>query len=1073
MMTIDTKELVKKIQSRQKKSERKKRMSTKEKKLYVDLKVGNPQRLARFQMDTGATVNVLSEKDYCRKFHGKIENLHKTDTTLVMFNKTETKPLGKVNLNVVNLKTHENFKVTFLIVPGQCTPILGTMAILGMKLMSVNGDTVDMVNVITDDSDSKSSNVENGHSSDDDRIIDVEYDDLIKEYHDVFEGLGKLPGKLHLELKENAKPVILPARNVAVAEKERVKCELDRLEKLGVIAKVEEPTEWVSWMLAVPKANGKVRICLDPGPLNDSLKRNHYRMQTLEDVLPNLNNSSVFSTADAKDGFWHVELDEESSYLTTMGTPFGKYRWLRMPFGIAPAPEEFTRRLHSALECEKLDGIESVADDVLIHGSNKCEHDNAIRRLLSKCRKIGLKLNRDKFKMNMSEVKWMGHVISSQGLKPDPEKIRAITEMPTPTSKSDVSRFLGMVNYLLRYAENLSAKAKPLRELFKSDVFEWQSCHTESFEALKSLLTESPVLKYFDENSPVSLQCDASKDGLGACIMQNGQPVAYASRSMTTTETKYAQIEKELLSIVFGMERFHHLVYLRHVKVESDHKPLQVIFRKSLLSAPKRLQRMMLRLQNYDFTVEYKRGETMYMADTLSRAYISDSTSSNFERDLAYVKVLESKPICSDTMTKLRESTKNSEFLMNVIQYVTNGWPDKVNDKSMAEYFNCRDELVVENGLLIKGDRIVIPQSEKQFILNRLHASHASCERMLKRAKELAFWPKMRVDIERFVNDCSTCAKYSRRQQKEPLISTEIPSRPWQILSCDFFHLDDADYLVTVDHYSDYFEVDRVRSLQASEVIPKLKCHLARHGLPEKIITDNGPPFSSEKFAELAKVYQFNHVTSSPYHSQGNGKAENAVKIAKNLIRKCKDSNSDVFLGLLELRNIPSEFEFGSPVQRLYGRRTATKVPISDKLLKPELQVNVESKLRERKVKQKEYYDKHARDRDNSSLRIGQTVRIEPVCGRKEWKEGTVVSQVPNDSRSYEVQTDTSLIRRNRVNLKATQSQATSESVVEPPKSDHANQTESGCGMRRSSRLVKTTKKPEFVYASPNKVKND
>ncbi len=219
----------------------------------------------------------------------------------------------------------------------------------------------------------------------------------------------------------------------------------------------------------------------------------------------------------------------------------------------------------------------------------------------------------------------MGHTLTTDGLKPDASKVKAVDEMPPPTDKKGVQRLLGMTNYLQRYAPKLAEVTNPLRELTKKESdFIWEeSVHGRALAETKRMLTTVPVLKYFDPTMTPVLQCDASMHGLGVCLMQDGQPVTYASRSLTDTEVNYAQIEKELLAIVYGMEKFETYVYGRKVLVESDHKPLETIFKKSLLSAPKRLQQMLLRLQRYEFEVTYVKGTQLIMADALSRAFLS------------------------------------------------------------------------------------------------------------------------------------------------------------------------------------------------------------------------------------------------------------------------------------------------------------------------------------------------------------------------------------------------------------------------------------------------------------------
>jgi hypothetical protein len=219
-------------------------------------------------------------------------------------------------------------------------------------------------------------------------------------YKDVFTGEGRFEEKLHLEVNKEIPPTKIPVRKVPIALKKPIKEELDRLVKLDVLTKVEVPTDWISSMVAVQKKDGSVRLCIDPKPLNKALKRNHYPPPDIEDLLPNLAKSKVFSVVDAKNGFWHVQLDQESSYLTTFATPWGRYRWKRMPFGISPAPEEFQRYLDLALE--GLEGIKAICDDILVCGVGESyeeavqDHDNKLVSLLERCRSKGIKLNSKK-----------------------------------------------------------------------------------------------------------------------------------------------------------------------------------------------------------------------------------------------------------------------------------------------------------------------------------------------------------------------------------------------------------------------------------------------------------------------------------------------------------------------------------------------------------------------------------------------------------------------------------------------------------------------------------------------------
>ena len=248
----------------------------------------------------------------------------------------------------------------------------------------------------------------------------------------------------------------------------------------------------------------------------------------------------------------------------------------------------------------------------------------------------GHQLNSSKVRLRRQEVPFIGHVTTDKGLRADPTKVQAITQMPRPTDVAGVQRLLGMIQYLAKFLPNLSDITKPLRELTHKEVeWVWDQPQEDAFRKLQEAVTSTPVLRYYNLAEEVTIQCDASQTGLGAALMQNGQPVAYASRALTDAETRYAQIEKELLAIVF---RFDVYIYGRDVvKVESDHQPLKMIMRKPLNDAPKRLQRMLLQLQKYSLNVGYKKGKEMYLADTLSRAYLPEKTTVAEVKELEYV----------------------------------------------------------------------------------------------------------------------------------------------------------------------------------------------------------------------------------------------------------------------------------------------------------------------------------------------------------------------------------------------------------------------------------------------------
>ena len=302
-----------------------------------------------------------------------------------------------------------------------------------------------------------------------------------------------------------------------------------------MIVPVDEPNDWVSQMSVAEKKSG-LRICIDPRPLNEVLKSEHYKLPVQEDFLPELSQACKFSVCDLKSGYLHCELDHSSSLLTTFATPFGRYCWCRLPLGFTASSEIFQKRLHQPLE--GLEGFRCIADDVIIWGRPDEEHEQRIPLFLERCCEIGITLNRDKCRFGLREISFMGHVVSSSGLKPDPSKIEAVLKIEPPKDKAGVERLRETVNYLSKFVPKLSEVMHPISNLTRPDAdCTWDSVHDKAFEEIKCLLTQVPVLAYFSPTKELSIQCDASGQGQGAALMQEGRPLAYASSTLSDTET--------------------------------------------------------------------------------------------------------------------------------------------------------------------------------------------------------------------------------------------------------------------------------------------------------------------------------------------------------------------------------------------------------------------------------------------------------------------------------------------------------------------------------------------------------
>ena len=719
-----------------------------------------------FQADTGAQCNVLPLAIYKKGTRDvTLSNVVPTNTQVRAYGGATLPVVGSTLLRVSRGKIRCRLNCK-LVDREDVRPLLGRKACLGMKIVSyLDNDQLSQPST----GESTVYKVDNA--------TPVATRQLIKSYPKVFsDGVGLLQGHYHIRLDSNAVPVQHAPWRVPVPLRARLKETLDDLVRQEILAPVEQPTPWISSMVVVPKKDGTLRICLDPKDLNKAVQREHYPLPTIEDIATRLHGAKVFSILDVSKGFWHVLLDEPSSFLTTFHTPFGRCRWRRMPFGICSAPEVFQRRMHELIE--GLQGVEVVADDFVVVGLGETKesavrnHDDNLQGFLQRCEERWVKLNARKARLRMSEVPFIGHVATPEGLCVDPAKVRAIKEMPPPVDIAGIQRLLGLAQYLSKFLPHLSDMTKPLRELTQKDMeWTWDQPQKQALDNLKRAVTNTPVLRYYNLDEEVTIQCDSSQSGLGAALMQNGQPVAYASRALTPAEMRYAQIEKELLAIVFACERFEAYIYGRQiVRVETDHQPLELIVKKPLNSAPTRLQRMLLRLQRYCLDVTYKKGKQMYLADTLSRAYLTETHACGISKALENVDHTTSLAITKERLLQIQYASTDDPVLVELRQVVMSGWPDRRAEvpEMLRAYYDFCDELTVQDQLVFKGQMLIVPAGMRKEMLAVAHATHIGMEGCLRRAREIMFWPRMATELKEYISKCDICTRHRESQSKEP-----------------------------------------------------------------------------------------------------------------------------------------------------------------------------------------------------------------------------------------------------------------------------------------------------------------
>ena len=950
-----------------------------------------------YKLDTGSQVNTLPRK----LVPGKCK-VTPTSVVLRVYGGEKIVPEGKTELNV------RGQRLTFQIV-NRGEAILGKEAceLLGLiKRTHIQDiETVKPQNVKSDKCKSTYNNMK----------------ELAEEFKEVFSGLGCIESDYKLVLDKSVPPTVDPPRRIPHSLHEKVKDELRRMEELNVIVKENEPTPWVNSMTVVSKPNGKVRICIDPTKLNQAVKRAHYPTKTVEEVAANMPDAKYFSTFDANSGYWQISLDTASSKMCTFQTPWGRYRFKRLPFGVTTSGDAFNQVMTALFG--DLEGVSIIVDDILIHGRNVQEHDERVKMFLERAREVGLTLNKDKSKFRQQEVSYCGHILSADGLKPSPDHIDPIMKMETPTKKDEVRRFLALVGYLHKFMPDLSEKSKPLRQLLEKDVeFHWEKQHEDSFQQVKQDVTKAPVLKLFDARKPVTLQVDSSKYGLGAALLQDGQPVLYASRSLDKTQQNYAVIERELLAICFATQKFHQYVYGKTIYVETDHKPLLGILAKPMHTITARMQRMRLRLQRYDLKVSHKPGKEMFIADTLSRAPIKVKADQLFDESLE-INVINAT---QEKLCELQEATEEDETLQVLKKFTMEGWPESSKiPPEVKPYFSYRDEISEENGLLMKGNKLIIPKSLQREMLDKVHDAHLGIVKSKALAREAIFWPGLSSQLEDMIARCSTCQSVRNSLPSEPLQSQEIPDMPWNKIAIDLFHFKNRDYVLCVDYYSKYPDIAFLPDTTTATVVSAIKTIFARFGIPVEIVSDNGPQFSSREFKQFARKYGFKHTTSSPGYAQSNGQAERHIQTVKKLLYKAEASGGDINLCLLGYRNAPIDGIGLSPAQLLMSRRLNSQLPIKNSLLRP-VAVKVKEThklLKFRQQKQKNCFDRHA-SKEKRKLEVGENVRFKSLRGR--WIPAVVQSPVVGVPRSYNLQTDQqNVLRRNRKHIFPTKESVT------------------------------------------------
>ncbi|XP_014666499.1 PREDICTED: uncharacterized protein K02A2.6-like [Priapulus caudatus] len=745
---------------------------------------------------------------------------------------------------------------------------------------------------------------------------------ITNEFRDRFEGIGKIKNvQVTIHIDKGVQPVVQQHRRIPFHLRKKVEAELERLEKLDIIEKIDDPTPWVSPIVVAPKPKNpeEIRIC-----------------------------------------YHQVELAPESRYNTTFTTHVGLRRYKRLIFGISSVPEKFQKTLRNCLE--GLEGAKNISDDILVFGKDQESHNERLRKVMKRLREKNITLNKSKCEFNKKQAP---HYVAQTGRACDFATITA-----------------------------------PLRALTHKEV-EWRWGHAEkiAFEQVKRKLTEE-VMAYFDTTKDTKLLVDASQVGLGAILTQEGKVIQYASKALADVEKRYSQTEKEALAIVWGCEHFHlYLCGSPTYTLVTDHKPLEVIFNNPKSKPCAIIERWRLRLQPYDFTVEYRPG-TENTADYMSRHPTSSAGTYRHSKVAEeYLSFLMCHAVPKAmTVQEIAAETARDVILQEVVQKITSGkWKEPFRNAEAKAFMRIKDELSVistpDGSVLMHNSRLVLPASLQQHAVNLAHEGHQGIVKTKQLLRQKVWFPEINEMVETTCKKCVPCLVSTPDSRQEPLHMTKLPEKPWTHVSVDFCGpIPSGDYLVVViDDYSRFPVVEILTKLTARSTIPKFDKIFSEYGIPVEVKTDNGPPFQGGEFREFANNLGFTHRKITPLWPKANGEAERFMRTIGKAVKTSNIENlnwkQELYKFLRNYRATPHSSTGISPAQALFNREIRTKLPGYEK--KPQTEIDIREKDKRSKQRMKTYADVRAHE---TRVRVGNRVLVK---ARRENKLSTPYISVP------------------------------------------------------------------------------
>ena len=720
--------------------------------------------------------------------------------------------------------------------------------------------------------------------------------------------------------------------------------ELDEMLKQGIV----EPSKsaWSSPIVMVKKKDGSMRMCIDYRKLNAVSKRDSYPLPQISDTLDKLRDAKYLSSMDIKSAYWQIPVAESSKEYTAFTVPNrGLFQFKRLPFGLHNAPATWQRLIDNVLGADLEPHVFVYLDDIVIVTSDFEKHLEILGEVFKRLREANLTVSREKCQFCKPQMKYLGYVVDRNGLHVDPDKVKAMLEVPTPRNVTEVRRIVGTFSWYRRFIKDFSSLIEPITALLrKSRKFIWTADCDTAFRKIKECLVQAPVLSCPDYSLPFVVQCDSSGFGIGAVLVQpqldgTERVISYLSRSLTRQERNYSTTERECLAVVWSVNKLRPYLDLVPFTVVTDHYSL--VWLQNMKQPTGRLARWQVQLQQYDLTIIHRKGKEHIVPDMLSRA-VPEITTADITiqtKDKWYLRLL----------TKVRS---------NPLKF--SGWREtngRLYKFVKSDYPELRPE--------IDNWKVVVPKEERMKIMTEAHepptSGHMGIYKTFSRIAEKYFWPKMRCDISRFIGRCRACLQHKPEMgpPKDKMVSHTKPTRPWEVISTDLIGLlprskkGNTFLLVVTDYHSKFVLLQPLRKATSEAVARFMENNVfLLFGVPSTILCDNGVQFRGRPFVKLTEQYKVRLKLNANYHPRANP-TERTNRTLKTMLRiYLSDNHRDWDLNLDKiaccLRNSVNETTRLTPYFVNFGRNMVLNGDEYKKKTIPEVDENTEISARQR-----------------------------------------------------------------------------------------------------------------------------